>query len=52
MHPIIGLKDAIHLNDNLIALMLIHKIAKINQIVKVLRTSHGPSGDCYKMEHS
>ncbi|KAG0591614.1 hypothetical protein KC19_1G188300 [Ceratodon purpureus] len=52
VHPIVGLRNATHLDDNLTALTFTLGAAEIDKIEEVLRTSRGPSGDCYEMERS
>lgn len=50
VHPIVGLRNAKHLEDNLMALTFSLESTDMNKINEVLATSPGPRGDCYQME--
>lgn len=52
VHPIVGLRNGTHLDDNLTALTFSLESAEMDQIEEVLKTSRGPRGDCYEMERS
>lgn len=52
VHPIIGLRNATHLDDNLTALTFSLEPSELDQIEGILKTSQGPRGDCYEMERS
>lgn len=52
VHPIVGLRNSTHLDDNLTALSFSLEPAEMDKIEEVLRTSQGPRGDCYEMERS
>lgn len=53
VHPIVGLRNATHLKDNLTVFKFSLESAEIDKIEEVLATgSGGPRGDCYEMERA
>lgn len=53
VHPIVGLRNATHLNDNLTVFKFSLESADFDKIEEVLATgSGGPRGDCYEMERA